>query len=95
MGGNIELMERIAPGASGEHLLFIFLANINGLLFGLIFFLIALYVFYKPFTLTYMNKETKTFLLSLSVIIFVSAFVAPSFYIQLLWWPIIIFYDGR
>ena len=45
MGGNIELMERIAPGASGEHLLFIFLANINGLLFGLIFFLIALYVF--------------------------------------------------
>ena len=92
-GGNLELMDQIAPGAAGEHLLYIFLANINGLFFGLIFFLISLYLFIRTFKMKYKDISTKTSLISLSTIVFISALVAPSFYIQLIWWPIIYFYD--
>lgn len=94
-GGNIELMLQVAPGASGEHLLYLYLANILGLLFGLILFIFSLIFTWRIYRSRDMALKDKLLSRSLILIILLSALVAPSYYIQLIWWPIVISFHAE
>lgn len=94
-GGNIELMLQVAPGASGEHLLYLYLSNILGLLFGLILFVYSLIFTWRIYHSTQLTAKDKLLSRSIILIILLSALVAPSYYIQLIWWPIIISFHAE
>jgi hypothetical protein len=94
-GGNIELMLQVAPGASGEHLLYLYLANILGLLFGLILFIYSLIFTWRIYRSRDLAPKDKLLSRSIILIILLSALVAPSYYIQLIWWPIIISFHAE
>jgi len=94
-GGNIELMLQVAPGASGEHLLYLYLANILGLLFGLILFIYSLIFTWRIYRSRDLVPKDKLVSRSIILIILLSALVAPSYYIQLIWWPIIISFHAE
>ena len=94
-GGNIELMLQVAPGASGEHLLYLYLANILGLLFGLVFFIFSLIFTWRIYRSRDLAPKDKLLSRSIILIILLSALVAPSYYIQLIWWPIIISFHAE
>ena len=94
-GGNIELMLQVSPGASGEHLLYLYLANILGLLFGLILFIYSLIFTWRIYRSRGIAPKDKLLSRSIILIILLSALVAPSYYIQLIWWPIIISFHAE
>lgn len=94
-GGNIELMLQVAPGASGEHLLYLYLSNILGLLFGLILFVYSLIFTWRIYHSTQLIAKDKLLSRSIILIILLSALVAPSYYIQLIWWPIIMSFHAE
>jgi len=94
-GGNVDLMNQVAPGAAGEHMLYLFLANVLGLLFGLIVFIISLVITWRIYWDGDLASKDKLVSRSLILIILLSSLVAPSFYIQLIWWPIIISFHAE
>ena len=93
-GGNIDLMDKFYPGAAGEHLLPLLLANVNGVIFGIIFFFYMTLSFYLAWKSSNMlNPSVKVGHRAANVILFLSCFVAPSYYIQLIFWPLLIAWD--
>ena len=93
-GGSIDFMDKFYPGAAGEHLLPLLLANVNGIFFGVFF------LFYMILSFFLAWKSGKRLPASLKVghraaniILLLSCFVAPSYYIQLIFWPMLIEWD--
>ena len=92
-GGRLAVMERTHPGASGEHNVFLFLANNFGIFVSLIFFFYTTSIFYQLFKIRRLalklEKINYAIILSITLILFFSSFVAPSYYILLLYYPLL------
>ncbi len=92
-GGGFTRMVKTHPGAAGEHLLFLFITNNFGILIGLIFFLFLFFFIISDFrvikSIKYEQRKVFNSLFAIQLILFLSCFVAPSYYIQFLFVPII------
>ena len=84
-GASIESISILHEAATGEHLLYLYLISLYGYIVGLSFFSLSFYIVYKFYSLLKYNifytYDSLTYFY-FSVICFVSAFFAPSYYIN-------------
>tara|TARA_B110000003_G_C16617410_1_gene521801 strand:- start:790 stop:1842 length:1053 start_codon:yes stop_codon:yes gene_type:complete len=84
-GSSIEQISIYFSSATGEHLLYLYLISLYGYIVGVSVFILTFYAIYK-FYISFRNNifytyDTLTFFY-FSIICFVSAFFAPSYYIH-------------